>query len=64
MQQFSRKGPKPRLRNATPAQKSSLKAALIDGAMKARLRRSSLWNQDAEMHSSIKVYRLGEEPTD
>lgn len=64
MQQFSRNGPSPNLRRGTRAEKDRLKKALDEGAMKARLMRSGLWNPDDAMNSSIKVYRRGEEPID
>ncbi len=64
MQIHNRHGPRPKLRNGTPAEKAKLRARLADGAMKARLLRSGLWNPDAEMKYSLKVYRAGEQPTD
>jgi hypothetical protein len=41
--------------------KKQRKAAMADGVCKARLSRSGLWD-DTRAKSSLKVYRVGEEP--
>ncbi len=62
MRIYRHHGPNPKLRNGTPAEKAKLRARLADGAMKARLKRSGLWDSGAAMKSSLKVYRAGEQP--
>ncbi len=64
MQIHKRYKPRLKLHNGTPAEKAKIRADIADGVMKARLVRSGLWNPDAAMKSSLKVYRAGEQTTD